>query len=131
MLAVPYESAAHRSMLKHWLLGWKLPLGMLDLLPHHGVIVPDFAVGFVYCTDSKIAYGDGFIANPQVSREQRNDALDAVLDGLVETARHLGYHYLWGYTAHPGVAERGRRHGGVASDEKFTFSSKYLLENLS
>lgn len=127
MEVVVYDPRLHRRMLKQWLLGWELPLTMLDVLPPHGVIVPELATGFLYRTDSQVAIADGFVGNPAAATADRNQALDAVTVAIEELGRELGHRYIWAYSGRPEIVERARRHSWDIGAANQTFLSKTLF----
>lgn len=116
----------HRSMVKQWCRSRNLPTTMLQLLPRHGLIVPDVAVAFLYQTDSKIAYVDGFMSNPDATMDDRVRAFDLITEGVEELARSLGFKQIWVFTTRKGVAAQAERHGWKAQDRRYLFVSKEL-----
>ncbi len=60
------------------------------MLPKNGFIVPGVAVGFVYLTDSCIAFLDYFVANPEASKDERNVALDLITQAILVEAKKQG-----------------------------------------
>ncbi|MEQ1874254.1 MAG: hypothetical protein ABL953_11055 [Ilumatobacteraceae bacterium] len=116
----------HRSMVKQWCRSRKLPTTMLQLLPRHGLIVPDVAVAFLYQTDSKIAFVDGFMSNPDASMDDRLSAFDAITEGLEVLARRLGFKHIWVFTTRKGVVAQAERHGWKADDKSYLFVGKEL-----
>lgn len=113
-------------MVKRWLRSRKLPTTMLQLLPKHGVIVADVAVAFLYQTDSRIAYVDGFMSNPEATLDARVDAFDEIAIALDELGRRLGFSHLWVFTRRDGVVALGRRHGFETDDHHYRFIGKEL-----
>ena len=113
-------------MVKQWCRSRKLPITMLQLLPTHGVIVPDVAVAFLYRTDSKIAYVDGFVSNPEATVVSRTEAFDAITIALEVLARRLGFSHLWVFTRRNGVVALAGRHGFETDDHQYIFVGKEL-----
>lgn len=69
---------------------WDLKTPDPMFLPNTGYMVDDVAAGFLYFTDSKIAIIDNFIANKQSSKEERDKALDGIVEALLASAKTGG-----------------------------------------
>lgn len=69
---------------------WDLKAPEKAFLPNMGYIVDGVAAGFLYFTDSKIAIIDNFISNKQSSRQDRDKALDEIVEALLASARTGG-----------------------------------------
>lgn len=83
----------------------------LTLLPDTGFVVDGIALGFVYLTNSKTAFMDGFMADPDASKKDRSDALDVLLTRLFDEARRHGCRAVAGVTSAQPLANRLARHG--------------------
>ena len=59
------------------------------LLPTNGVIVEERAVGFLYSTDSGIAWLEWIVSDPDQRGE--TDAVSVVIETLVQAAKQLGF----------------------------------------
>jgi len=99
------------SELSSWLLSRGTRPPELDLFPEIGVIVPGVACGFLYKTDSKICYIENLIANPEVSEEDRNKALDVIVAELIKIGTDLGFRAMLGISKLQAVADRSETHG--------------------
>ncbi len=113
-------------MVKQWCRSRKLPTIMLQLLPKHGLIVPDVAVAFLYQTDSKIAYVDGFMSNPHATLDDRLHAFDEITESLEVLARNLGFKQIWVFTTRSGVVAQAQRHGWETDGQRYRFVGKEL-----
>jgi hypothetical protein len=49
------------------------------------------AAGFLYLSNSKVAWLDWIVSNPQYRQSDRKDALEVLIMGLEDVARHQGY----------------------------------------
>ena len=67
-----------------------MPCYTRDSLPQAGVIVDDLACGFLYQTDSSVAFIES-IVTPKTNDANRVKALDMVCAELVDIAKALGY----------------------------------------
>lgn len=91
-----------------------------DALPQYGFVVNDICAGWLYRTDSSMAVIEWIVADPESDKEQRSQALDALLDKLLETARGVGITRIFTSANHPRLIERYERHGGVAAESNMT-----------
>ena len=66
-----------------------------DVIPEVGGIVDGIACGFIYKTDSKMAYMEHYISNPFAERHARKQAMQMVTAYLIKQARDAGFKYLY------------------------------------
>lgn len=95
-------------------------------LPPTGFWVPGVLAAFLFRTDSRVAYIECVISNPNTTKEQRREAMLAVADRIAEQATAEGFLYLLGLTAIESVAEAGRLRGYVISQPKYATMVKRL-----
>jgi hypothetical protein len=82
-----------------------------DALPQTGFIIPGKGAGFLYRTDSSVAWIEGLVAAPDLDREERNKAIDLIVTAISQKAKALGFKLLLGYTVLEVVVRRAQRHG--------------------
>lgn len=80
-------------------------------LPKIGMIEPGVAAGFLYQTDSTIAWLESFVTNPEASSSERNVALDRITSALIHEAKKLGFTILMVYSRVPSITDRAREFG--------------------
>lgn len=56
-----------------------------------GYIVEDICVGFLYKTDSNIAFIEGYISNPKSDKNIKHKALDLITENLIMDAKDNGF----------------------------------------
>lgn len=70
------------------------PVIPIQALPKTGMVVykddTPVAAGFLYNTDSSLAWLEFIVANPDFDHEVRSEALDLVVNGLVKVAKNYG-----------------------------------------
>lgn len=59
--------------------------------PSFGLIEEGIGAGFLMVTDTPLAIIDFFITNPDAARRRRHAAMDAITEGLLRQAKHLGF----------------------------------------
>ncbi len=124
--AVVFDPAIHGEMIRSWARRRELPELRLDLLPPTGRIVPDLAVGFMYRTDTPIAFIESFVANPDADAAERDAAIDRVVHALFDDLRAAGCELIWGWTARDVIVARARKHGFRVSEQPYTFVARAL-----
>ncbi len=107
---IPFVPELHFEQVRRWYEyhGEELPL---EALPPTGFIIPWKAAGFLYRTDSCMAFIEGLVASTALSREERSQALDAIVLAIIHEARRLGFKSLLGYTGLDAVVKRAERLG--------------------
>lgn len=96
------------------------------LLPPIGAIIPDLAAGWIYRTDGAVAILDPLVRNPEISKEEADQALDYIVESLIRTARNLHpsgnlprIRVLVAHARQPAVIERALRHGFTAGRDDY------------
>lgn len=88
-------------MLKEWWSFWRFPAPSPLLLPQYeeglfnGLLISeegrDLASGFLYETNSGIAWIEFIVTNPKTTSEERNKAILKLLEQLSNSAKELGF----------------------------------------
>ena len=101
-----------------------------EALPANGIIVLNdrliVAFGFLYLSDSAIAWTEWLTTNPEAQPAQRHEALDLIIKSLEATARAAGRRILFVSLADRGLISRFIAHGFQAGDEQMTNLTKVL-----
>ena len=82
-----------------------------NVLPGVGFIVDNVAAGFIYMTDSNIAFIEGFIANSDTDEMARDSALDVISECLIAHAIVMGCKYIKCETKIKSIELRAKRFG--------------------
>jgi hypothetical protein len=103
--------------------GWSAPLE--EALPKNGLIVRDsegrgIAAGFLYLTDSSIAWLEFVVANPLCDKIVRDKALDTLITQLIDLARRCGKSLIFSSINHPSLVKRYEQSGGIKTDTNMT-----------
>jgi hypothetical protein len=81
---------------KIWWEYWRKDAFNEGAFSNCGLVVLDnnklpHALGFLYITNSARCFADYVIANPFISKQARNTAIDKLMDGLIGLASRKGY----------------------------------------
>jgi hypothetical protein len=79
--------------------------------PQIGFIEPGVAAGFLFRTDSSIAFADLFISNPKASTLTSARAVYAIMERLAVEAEACGFKYVAGLVSAPGTKKLCERQG--------------------
>ena len=78
-----------------WWDDWKLPKHHPNALSETGIIVSkdkvDICSGFIYSTDSSIAWFEFITINKKTTKKQREGALVKLFESLVEKTKRMGF----------------------------------------
>jgi hypothetical protein len=114
LVVVPYDADAHSEQLSEWLIDWQLkPEDILPLLPSTGFIIDGIAAVFIYETNSKVCYIDGFIRH----RHSKVYCLDKLIDFAVNYAKKKGFVKMLAQTKLQSVINRARKFDFVSQGE--------------
>lgn len=119
MQARTYIDTDYVSVAKWW-LGHKWPVVEKKSLPKTGFIVDNVCAGFLYKTDSSIAWLEFIIANPRSSKEERSEGLNAVIEAAIKHASDEGFTTVFSSLQHPGLINRFKEHGFQERDNNMT-----------
>lgn len=108
-----WDPAAHIPLVEGWIRARGLgeSAGDTSLLSSVGLVVGGIAVGFLYTTNSKLAFLDCFMTDPASDKALRSDALDILITHLMARAKDLGYTAVAGTTSAQALAVRLSQHG--------------------
>lgn len=106
----PYSNDDYE-MICHWFeqRGFNPPTR--SLLPLTGAIASDAACGFLYCTDSDVAFIDFYITNPEVDVSTRATALKDVTQHLIRWAKEMEYTVIMANTQKRSIENLAIEHG--------------------
>lgn len=81
-----------------------------DLFPPLGFIVPGVCAYFIYETPSKVCWLENMVANPDVPKEVRDLALNAVVTECLREVSRLGYRKVYATSNYEAVIKRAQTH---------------------
>jgi hypothetical protein len=86
------------------------------------MVADGMAAGWLWQTDSKTAFLGSFVVDHEVSADERDAALELLIEGLRRQAQALGYEQVIAWTKVPALRERASR-WGMVSEPGFTVVS--------
>jgi hypothetical protein len=96
------------------------PLPPKDILPATGFMVNEAACGFLYMTDSRIAWLEWIFSNPEKTKEERAEALDLLFQKLESHAKERGIAVIFTSCGSDGYSRVLGRNGFEETDKNVT-----------
>lgn len=81
--------------------------------PKTGFIVDGIAAYFLYSTDSSLCWLENMISNRNVQKERRDQALDLIIQAILEEAERLGFKIAFAMTDNIPVVKRAIEYGAM------------------
>jgi len=82
------------------IIGWfksrKIDISV-DYLSPTGFIVPGKAAGFIFSTDSNFVIFECFVGNPEITSEERQEALRQIVPAMIQESKEMGYKQAYGF----------------------------------
>jgi len=112
-----------------WLLSRGREAPAQDELSHKGYVVfdkdQDIAIGFMIDSNKSCVLGH-FASNPEIENKDRGEAVDYLLDLLVEKAKASGYRYVMMSTNLPRLMQRLEERDFMIFEENMTHLGRVL-----
>lgn len=118
-----FTEADYTEVAKWWVAhGWQpVPPGSLPII---GMIVESpknkLCAGWIYQTDSDIAWLEWVVGNPEADKMERSEALDMLVQSLLRAAKERGHSAIFTTLRHERLIERYKKHGFKVTDENMT-----------
>jgi hypothetical protein len=120
------------SVLKSWWKWWRWPEITKETLPMNGtgglMIYKDeipIVAGFLYLTNSKIAWIDWIISNPEYKEKDRKQSIELLISSLEEVAKQQDYEIIFSVTRSKHLIDTHKKLGyTVDSNSSYEISKK-------
>jgi hypothetical protein len=120
--------------LQLWWKLWKWPVMSKDMLPLNGcgglMVYKDeqpIAAGFLYLSNSKVAWLDWIISSPSYKEKDRREALELLISSLEEVARQQDYSIIISIARHKGLINTHKKLGySVDENPSYEISKKIM-----
>lgn len=113
-----------------WWVAWGWQPFPQDGLPPTGIMIEkdgaNLCAVWIYKTDANVCYVENYISDKSASGEDRNAALDMLMDAVAEEAKAMGFKFAMSGVKHNGLARRLEKHGFIRSDEGMTHYIRIL-----
>lgn len=125
MKLVEFNARKHYSEIRAWWGNQAWTSVDLEMLPKNGFVVElgetMICAGFLYSSDSSIAWMEFVVGNPQLSHTERGLGLNLLISGILSKARELGFKAVFTSTQHDRLLDRlVNEHGFIISDNNVT-----------
>jgi hypothetical protein len=110
----------HYNKIREWAARRDFTIPAPEYLPETGYINNNHCAGFLYKTDSKICWLEWVVSNPDSPKEERNLALNELIDKLCDDAQKLGFKAIFTSVEHEGLLERYKKLGFNTTDKSMT-----------
>jgi hypothetical protein len=94
--------------IRSWYNARNLEAPPRSYFPTLGFVVPGVAAGFLYATDTKVCFMEGFITNKDASSESRDWAIKAIAESLTDMAKCQGFHKILVLSTDQGIVARAK-----------------------
>lgn len=95
-----------------------------DALPKTGIVITNeenpIVAGFLYKTDSTMAWMEYIVADAKSDKMIRSEALDMLIDCLLFIAKENGFKTVFTSSVHPSLIARKQKHGFIVGDTNTT-----------
>jgi hypothetical protein len=112
------------STLEFWWAVHKWPAVPQEALPSTGLVVvgPNgpICAGFLYSTDSSLAWLEWVVGNPLCDKILRDEALDLLIPALLAEAHKSGKSQVFSSVQHPALLKRYKKFGALEADTNMT-----------
>lgn len=106
-----------------WWTAQKWPVIPMDLLPT-GIVVEyegaPVAMGWLYKSNSKMAYMEWLVADPLADKTVKGTCLDILVQAIISEAKKDGYTTIFTNTSHPKLIERYTNMGFKVTEGNMT-----------
>lgn len=119
----PLNENDYDSILVGWWKDWGWEPANKDFLPDDGkggIMVFDddepVCAGFIYTTNSKVAWVDWIISSKTYRKPERKDAIKLLVETLTNICRNTGHKYSYALIKHSGLIETYTNLGYIKGD---------------
>lgn len=119
-MKLEHYSRRFEMQLRHWLQLRGFGPELVADLPQLGYIVDNVAAGFIANAEFKFGIMDSFVTNPAATSEDRNEALTAIIERLIQDAKALGLKRLLAFSTDEGILKRQQHYGFAQLPNKLT-----------
>ena len=119
----PLNETDYDTILTGWWKDWGWEPPQKDFLPDDGkggimVMKGDeyICAGFIYTTNSKVAWVDWIVSNKQYRDDDRKEAISLLVDTLTNICKNTGHKYSYALIKHQSLIETYEKLGYIKGD---------------
>lgn len=119
----PLDENDYENILKSWWVAWGWQPPEKDFLPEDGkggIMILDegepVCAGFMYATNSKVAWVDWIISSKTYRGEKRKEAIKTLVHTLTNICKNSGYKYSYALIKHPNLLDTYTDLGYIKGD---------------
>lgn len=120
----PLNETDYDTILKGWWDDWGWEPPQKDFLPDDGkggIIVGKgdeyICAGFIYTTNSKVAWVDWIVSNKEYRDDDRKEAISFLVSTLTNICKNTGHKYSYALIKHPSLIDTYKDLGYIKGDE--------------
>jgi hypothetical protein len=106
--------------LKSWWEGQSWPAIPVSMLPAYGIMVEESVAGFLYKTDSSLAWIEWIVANPNTEKEFRRDCVKKLVSELLALAHNLNFEAVFSSSNKNSLIAAYEESGALKTDNNVT-----------
>jgi len=132
MKAMPYSENDHYAMLASWWDSWAGWVAIPPMmLPENGLVIYSdcgvpLCAGFLYKTDSCVAWAEHIISSKEAPKELRGGSVEFLINSLSNCAKDLGFKAVMSSIIHTGLINKMLSCGYTKTDLNMTNMLKVL-----
>lgn len=120
MTVEPFDFESHYMILYEWWIGHGWPPVPVEALPFTGFVVKDVCAGFMYKTDSSIAFMEFIVSNPQANPMAVGRGIKMIVEAIQKEASSRGFTSLLTFINKKSLGKMYERSGFKKTDEHMT-----------
>ncbi len=126
MILRRYIDGKDYPLILDWYKGWKMQPLSEEYFSTYGLIADNTFAAWLYVTDSKIAFIENSISNPNSTKEQRKVAIANVYNALFDQAKKQGFQIVMGFIANDRIGKNPEQIGCQAAQDRYYMLYKIL-----
>lgn len=115
-MIIRHFSATQFPIIASWLHKRELPTNLVDTLPTNGFVIysddrTGVAAGFIRKVEGGWGMIDGYLTNPDIAPNIRDEALNILTEKLLQHAKTMGISQLFAFSTDKNTITRSQQHG--------------------
>ena len=107
-------------ILRDWMERWNMTTLPDWWYPENNYIIDDVVFASYYKTDSKLAYLENIVSNPDCLHEDRFKGVELISKHIFKQAKKDGFNLVCGWTNNKSIVKNCNQHGMIASKPEYS-----------